>query len=99
MATKKKEYVIVATQTRRWSLVAGELVSWDATAGVAVLRNARMIVYFAAGARSVVGAAARGPGDSARVSPACDEATVRGVELLLRCSPEARSAIEAEPWN
>ncbi len=27
MATKKKEYVIVATQTRRWSLVAGELVS------------------------------------------------------------------------
>lgn len=92
-------YVIVATQTRRWSVLAGELKSWDAERGIAVLRNARMIVFFSTGARSIVGVAKGGPGDGARVSPAIDEAAIRVVELLLDCSPEARAAIEAEPWH
>jgi len=98
MATKKQRYVVVATQTRRWSVVAGELASWDAATGVAVLRHARMVVYFSTDAHSIVGVTARGPGSSARVSPPVDAATVRGVELLLDCTAEARAAIEAEPW-
>ena len=94
---KAKQYVVVATKTRRWSVLAGELVSRDGD--TVTLRNARMIVYFSADARSVVGCAATGPGHGARVSPAVDEAVVSGCELVLVCTPAAREAIEAEPWS
>jgi hypothetical protein len=97
MTTKKPRYVIVATSSRPWSIVAGELVS-DA-GGITTLRNARMIAYFSADARTVAGVAAHGPGTGARVSPRVDELELSAKELMITASPEARAAIEAEPWH
>lgn len=91
------KYVIVATATRPWSIVAGTLVRRTRT--TATLANARMIVYFTADSRSVVGAATRGVSGEARVSPPCDEGTFGPIEMILVCSDVARASIEAEPWQ
>ena len=93
----KSKYVVVATKTRRWCVLAGELES--ASGDTVVLRNARMIVYYSSDAHGLYGVAAGGPGASARVSPAVDEATVHGVESVLSATDAARTAIIAEPWS
>ena len=94
---KAGQYVLVATKSRRWSVVAGEFVRREGD--VVTLKNARMIVYYSVGAHGLIGAAALGPGDKAKVSPSVDELDIENIELVATCSCEARTAIEAEPWT
>ena len=103
MTTKKptktpaERYVLVATKTRRWTVATGVFVR--KTGDTVELRDARMIAYYSADAHALFGVAARGPGAMGRVSPAVERAEVRGVELVLDCTPAARKAIEAAPWH
>jgi hypothetical protein len=100
MASKKtttKPYILIATSSRPWTIIAGTLAAQEGD--VYTLRDARMIVYFSADARGLLGVAANGPGSGARVSPRVDSVTVRGVESHVPCSDAARAAIEAEPWH
>jgi len=57
-----------------------------------------MIVYWSAEAHGLFGVAARGPG-AGRVSPRVDLWVGRVIEQTIQCTPEARAAIEAEPWR
>lgn len=92
-----EKYVVVATKTRRWCVIAGVLESEKKD--TVVLRDARMIIYYSMDAHGLLGVAARGPGESARVSPRVDRATVHGVEVVLDATSDARAAIQAEPWH
>jgi len=92
----KGTYVVATTALRPWTVVAGTVVS-DTAAGL-TLRDALMIVYWSAEAHGLFGVAARGPG-AGRVSPRVDLWVGRVIEQTIQCTPEARAAIEAEPWR
>jgi hypothetical protein len=89
-------FVIVATKSRPWSVVAGTVESEDGD--TIVLTDARMILYWVKDVHGLYGLATRGTPAGSRVSPpVC--ARVSGVEHVIDATPEARAAIEAEPWT
>lgn len=94
-------YVLLTTSTRPWAVVAGVLDGVRVADGVRIvaLTQARMIVWYAAGSRSVVGVAANGPAAGSRVSPACEACEYAAPEGIHLVSDAARAAIEAEPWT
>ena len=65
---------------------------------VVTLENARMVVYWSASTKSVVGLGAFGPDRSCRISPSVPCITVRDVTAGIVCTDSAVKNFEAEPW-
>lgn len=63
------------------------------------LANARMIVYWSADCRSVVGLAANGPTKGCRIGPAAPAMVVRNVTAIIECSDAAAKKFEEAPWS
>ena len=64
-----------------------------------VLKRVRMLVYWDAATKGVHGAAAIGPTNGCRVTPAAPEqAFDTKVEAWIRCSDAAIDRWEAAPW-
>jgi hypothetical protein len=61
--------------------------------------NARMVVYWSADCRSVVGLAANGPSSGCRIAPPAPAMIVRDVTAIIECSPEAAKKFENAPWS
>jgi len=61
--------------------------------------NARMVVYWSADCRSVVGLAASGPSNGCRIGPPAPAMIVRNVTAIIECSPEAAKKFESAPWS
>jgi hypothetical protein len=63
------------------------------------LENARMVVYWSADCRSVVGLAANGPTKGCRIGPAAPAIVVRNVTAIIECSDSAAEEFEGAPWS
>jgi hypothetical protein len=63
------------------------------------LDNARMVVYWSADCRSVVGLAANGPTKGCRIGPAAPAMIVRNVTAVIECSDSAAKRFEDSPWS
>jgi hypothetical protein len=63
------------------------------------LTQARMVVYWSADCRSVVGLAANGPSNGCKVGPAAPALIVRNVTAIIECSNEAAKKFEGAPWS
>lgn len=63
------------------------------------LSNARMVVYWSADCRSVVGLAATGPSNACRIGPKAPAIIVRNVTAVIECSEEAATKFEQAPWS
>ena len=63
------------------------------------LEQARMCVYWPQENKGVVGLAADGPKNGARVGPAAPAMTLRGVTAIMEASDAAVKAWESEPWT
>jgi hypothetical protein len=61
--------------------------------------SARMVVYWGADCRSVVGLAANGPTNSCRIGPAAPAINIRNVTAIIECSDEAAKKFEQAPWS
>ena len=99
MATKSKSQpipVVVTTAHR------GVFVGYaDAITDAPTIRlaRARMVVYYSAPTRGVLGLAARGPQPGSRVTSAVDALVLRDVTGVARATDAAAAAWEAEPWS
>lgn len=63
------------------------------------LENVRMIVYWSADVRSVVGLAATGPSAGCKVGPKAPAITLRDVTAVIECASEAVEKFEAAKWS
>lgn len=63
------------------------------------LTNARMVVYWSADCRSVVGLAANGPTKGCRIGPQAPAMIVRNVTAVIECSEAAAKKFEEAPWT
>jgi len=93
----KKRFVMVTTEHK--GVFAGTLVKYDSEHEVAVIKDARMLVYWSSDTRGVLGAAAKGPGRSCRVSPAVPKIQLNAVTSVIDCTDNAKAMWEAEPWS
>ncbi len=62
------------------------------------LESARMVVYWSADCRSVVGLAANGPSKTCKIGPAAPAMIVRNVTAIIECSKEAAQKFEEGIW-
>lgn len=67
--------------------------------GSITLQLCRMCVYWPTATHGVVGLAANGPQEGARVSPAAPAVHIRNVTAVMDCTAAAAAAWEKEPWQ
>ena len=63
------------------------------------LTNARMVVYWSADCKSVVGLAASGPTKGCRIGPKAPAILIRNVTAVIECSDEVAAKFEEAPWS
>lgn len=63
------------------------------------IENARMVVYWSADCRSVVGLAANGPTKGCKIGPSAPAIIVRNVTAIIECSDSAAKRFEDAPWS
>ena len=87
--------LIVTTQHR------GVFFGYGAPGDASTIRieRARMVVYWSADCRSVVGLAATGPSNGCKIGPAAPAITVRDVTSVIECSDEAAKRFEEAKWS
>ena len=92
----RKRAVLVTTDKR------GMFFGYTAEPGdstTITLEKARMIVYWSAETKGLLGLAANGPAAGSCVTPAAPKLTLQGVEAVGECTKAAVKAIEAAPWS
>lgn len=64
-----------------------------------VLTDARMVVYWSADVKGVLGLAATGPTNGCRVTMAIPSITLFDITGVMECSDKAKDAMEAFVWK
>lgn len=95
MSTKQPVPVIVTTQHK--GVFFGYGIHSDAEN--IRIENVRMVVYWSADVRGVVGLASTGPTKGCKVGLRAPAITLRGVTAVIECSDEAAKAFEEAPWS
>ena len=95
MAKQKQAPIIVTTAHRGAFFGYGE----PSDAESIRIERARMIVYWSADVRSIIGLAATGPSNGCKIGPAAPAITLRNVTAVVECSEEATAAFEKAPWS
>jgi len=93
----EEQYYLITTSHR--GVFYGHLDSHDIASGTAVLRDARMVVYWPAECRGVLGLAQGGPKKGARITPPVDRIELSHVDAVIDCPAETNSIWEEEWWN
>ena len=94
MQTEKEVPVVVTTEK---GVFFGYAVP-DLGAQHVRINNARMVVYWSADCKSVVGLAANGPSNGCKIGPKAPAMIVRNVTAVIECGAEAAQKFEAAPW-
>jgi hypothetical protein len=63
------------------------------------IERARMVVYWSADCRSVVGLAATGPSSGCKIGPAAPSIIIRNVTAIIECSDSAAKKFEDSKWS
>ena len=63
------------------------------------LTNARMVVYWSADCKSVVGLAADGPSNGCKIGPKAPAIIVRNITAIIECGDDAAKKFEGAPWS
>ena len=63
------------------------------------IENVRMVVYWSADCRSVIGLAANGPTAGCKIGPKAPAITLRDVTAIVECTGEAAAKFEAFKWS
>lgn len=63
------------------------------------IEQARMVVYWSADVKSVVGLAAVGPSSGCKVGPPAPAGFIRDVTAVFECSKQAVARFEAYQWK
>jgi hypothetical protein len=89
-----ERYVLICTDKR--GVFAG--FTTETNCDPISLRAGRMVVYWSAAMRGVVGLASMGPDDQCRISEPADM-ELRGITCVIEISPAAQAKWEAAPWK
>jgi hypothetical protein len=63
------------------------------------VRECRMVVYWSAEAKGVLGLGVDGPARGSKVGPAVPKATLNDVTGVFTCTAAANAAWASEPWS
>jgi hypothetical protein len=94
---QKTRFVVVTTDSTKRGVFGGDFVSRKGD--VVVLENAHMCVYWPAENRGVLGLAATGPVNGARITPVIPRIQLNGVTALMDTTDEAAAAWRKSPWT
>lgn len=94
---KSARTVLVTTEFR--GVFFGELEDDTQAPAKIVLRRARMIVYWSASVRGVLGLAADGPDKACKITSPVSRAEIWRVTGVFEVSPSAAEKFEAAPWS
>ena len=95
--TKKQKNPVLVTTSHRGAF-QGDLINYNQETKQAIIAQARCCIAW----RNIKGFLAltsSGPGSDCRITPATPELTLEGVVSIAKCTPEAVSAWEKEPWG
>lgn len=93
----KKERAVLVTTDKR-GVFFGYLKDQPTPESI-ILERARMIVYWSAETRGVLGLASDGPAAGSRVTPQVPQLTLMGVTAVADCTDKAVAAIKKAPWQ
>lgn len=91
--------VVVTTEHRGVFFGFVDPIEADGTSKVIRLKRCRMVIYWSADARGVMGLAVKGPSSSSKVGPAVPSVKLHDVTSVSTCTEESVQAWEAEPWG
>ena len=63
------------------------------------IERARMVVYWSADCKSVVGLAATGPSNGCKIGPQVPAIIVRNITATIECNADAAKKFEDAPWS
>lgn len=96
---KDKVPVLITTDNTKRGVFMGFINPEDADKETLEAEEVRMVVYWSADVRGVVGLAFKGPTKGCRISGAAKRAVLKGVTATLEISDEALKAWRKEPWG
>ena len=92
--------VIITTDSSRKGVFYGTLDSYDPDKQYCVLTDARMIVYWSAETKGVLGLAKTGPAKGSRVTPFVKKIELNGVTSVIDCDDKAVEKFKEETiWS
>lgn len=100
--TEKHEGLIgVVITTAHRGVFHGYVDPMDADSGSKTIRvrECRMVVYWSAEAKGVLGLGVDGPARGSKVGPAVPKATLNDVTGVFTCTEAANKAWSSEPWS
>ena len=93
---KQKKRAVLVTTDKRGVFFGYTDQPGDST--VVTLEQARMVVYWSAETKGILGLAASGPAKGSRVTPQVPKLTLQGVTAVGDCTEAAVKAMESVPW-
>lgn len=99
LTSSKTMHVLITTNKDLRGVFFARINPEDAGKELIEAEDVQMCVYWPTETRGVVGLAANGPTKGARVTQPAPAGVIRGVTLVLECSPEAVKAWEKCPWS
>lgn len=94
----KRKAVVVTTKHR--GVFFGYIEEGiDITQRTLHIESCRMCIKWPVDNRGVIGLAALGPVDGAKVTPAAPAITLQDITSVMECSERAALAWESEPWS
>lgn len=96
-ATSKAAEVAVLIGTSKQNLWFG--YATDTSRATVTLKRARQVIYWSADVKGAGGLAVTGPSAGCRIGPAVSEVEAREVMTVVKMTPQAIAAFEAQPWR
>ena len=94
----KERPVVVTTDKDKRGVFFG-YTDQPADSAIITLKQARMIVYWSAETRGVLGLASIGPKKGSRVTPPVPSITLQGVTAVMEMTSEAVKQMESVKWS
>ena len=99
MNTKKDELIAVIITTDKRGVFCGYIDPKQRIEKTISAKNVRMVVYWSADVRGLLGLAANGPTKGCRITAAAPACVLHGVTAVMDITEKAEKAFKAEPWN
>jgi hypothetical protein len=94
----KKVKVLLTTDTTKRGVFSCIVNEADKDKENIEAEDIRMVVYWSADVKGIIGLAAEGPSKNCKVSPAVKKGLIKGVVGFFELTDEAYKKFEKEPW-
>lgn len=99
LPTTRLTHVVVCTDKRGVFMGLAREIDVKTCPKEITMWSVRMCVAWTQMEHGVMGLATKGPGAGCKISGAVEEAVLKDIHAVLRCTPKAVDAWDGEPWS